>query len=822
MAGVIQMLLVVALPNVVFFGGDGDGATGNPVVNLAGELIGVDIITPGQYVKPPLVSFEDDCGNGKGAIGKAILGRVKNKIVYEWKERVINAEEGSFANFTIVRSGRTDVKSRVKVKTLRSKGSAIAKKDFKFLKEKLTFKPGETEINFRVKVRAKGKGGEGFQNTEEEGKEKFYVSITALKLKKEKNKNIKLKIKKKNKYAKCIITDSFDDEDLREDDIIDDDDDLDDEEVDDNIDDPDDDKDDDIIGVTDVVMDDSGYNYLQNPTGEKGGGGRVWANRCQTTVQRANFNWDTPYNKDDEITAYYGDTITLPGKKPVLIDQNFTADMIPGCIVKGTNPKIKDMTKFDYKVGKVYEEGKSYKFGAASDYKLAKEQGFSDQDIRFYLENKFFIRIGGVMREKLLDPNFGKIPEFSVTVTAPGCPPGTPEDPNERPSPPTLPSSLPTASLIATASAGGSYTLRWSSTGGSTYTLTGEPNPGASGSKIVSPKSSTSYTYTVTDASGKSTSANATVVVPEASVAPPPSASLIATASAGGSHTLTWTSTGGSTYTLTGEPNPGSSGNKKVSPKSSTSYTYTVKGPGGTTSVSATVIVTETTKSPTPPTAPTAPPTAPTASLTATKISGGSSTLTWSSTGGSKYTLTGEPDPGSTGSKSVSPTSTTTYTYVVEDASGNTASASAIVVVSAAATPSAPPPPPTPPTPPTPDDDDDGDSGSNKEVVAILDNKVFIENGGFKYCEDDELIIGDGNNGSGRLIVDRRGTIRGVVITNPGIGFTSIPEMRINTKCGGFNANLKPILKFINVNDSGFVVPPGTPTIKVIDCVGKV
>ena len=76
-------------PNVVFFGGDGDGATGNPVVNLAGELIGVDIVTPGQYKKPPLVSFEDACGNGKGAIGSPVVGKVKNKnkIVYKWKEK---------------------------------------------------------------------------------------------------------------------------------------------------------------------------------------------------------------------------------------------------------------------------------------------------------------------------------------------------------------------------------------------------------------------------------------------------------------------------------------------------------------------------------------------------------------------------------------------------------------------------------------------------------------------------------------------------------------------------------------------------------------
>ena len=61
------------------------------MINLAGELIGVDIITPGQYVKAPLVSFEDPCGNGKGAIGTPVIGKVndknKKKIVYKWKEK---------------------------------------------------------------------------------------------------------------------------------------------------------------------------------------------------------------------------------------------------------------------------------------------------------------------------------------------------------------------------------------------------------------------------------------------------------------------------------------------------------------------------------------------------------------------------------------------------------------------------------------------------------------------------------------------------------------------------------------------------------------
>ena len=45
--------------------------------------------------------------------------------------------------------------------------------------------------------------------------------------------------------------------------------------------------------------------------------------------------------------------------------------------------------------------------------------------------------------------------------------------------------------------------------------------------------------------------------------------------------------------------------------------------------------------------------------------------------------------------------------------------------------------------------------------------------------------------------------------------------MRINTETG-YNAVLKPVLRFINPNDAGFVVPLGTPTLQVIDCVGKV
>lgn len=546
-------------PNVIFFGGDGEGATGNPVINLAGELIGVDIISPGQYVKAPLVDFEDPCGNGVGAIGRPVLGKVKNKnkIVYKWKEKTVKIKEGEVARLTIIRSGRTDVRSRVRVKTLKNRGTALFNDDFKFKKEIIEFKPGQTEKVFKIKARAKGGGGEGFRNTDIEGEEHFYVSIRVKKLKKKDNKGIKkldkikLKIKEKRKYVKVVITEDepeiFLEDDFNEEDI---------EKIDDNKDpnDPDDDdiivddfegeEEEEVIGITDVIIENSGYGYEGYPYGDKGGGGRVWANRCQTTVHRANYDWDAPYSKGATITAYYGDEITFPGEQKIVIDEKFTEDMIPGCVIKGTNPKIKDMSNFDYTRGKTYETGIKHQFGLAGDAKWAIEQGFTEQDIRFFLTNKFFLRVGPKMREKLNDPEWGKIPEYSVTFTAPGCPAGTPEDPNK---------------------------------------------------------------------------------------------------------------------------------------------------------------------------------------------------------------------------------------------------------------------------PPIPDDK----KGDNK--VAILKD-IFVDDGGLLYDDDDELII-DGD-GDGELVINN-GSIIAVKMTNPGIGYTTLPKIRINTKTG-FNADLKPVLRFIDVDESGFVVPLGTPTLQVIDCVGKV
>lgn len=64
-------------PKISFWGGGGQGATGNAIVSATGDLLGIDIISPGfGYTKAPFVSIEDSCGRGKGATAVAVIGDV--------------------------------------------------------------------------------------------------------------------------------------------------------------------------------------------------------------------------------------------------------------------------------------------------------------------------------------------------------------------------------------------------------------------------------------------------------------------------------------------------------------------------------------------------------------------------------------------------------------------------------------------------------------------------------------------------------------------------------------------------------------------------
>jgi len=68
-------------PKLDFFGGVGSPASGNVVVGLTGQIMGVDLLTGGRYTQPGNIDVKiiDDCGLGNGAIGVAITEKYPNE-----------------------------------------------------------------------------------------------------------------------------------------------------------------------------------------------------------------------------------------------------------------------------------------------------------------------------------------------------------------------------------------------------------------------------------------------------------------------------------------------------------------------------------------------------------------------------------------------------------------------------------------------------------------------------------------------------------------------------------------------------------------------
>ena len=100
-------------PTVSFFGGNGIGGAGKVIlggivnntdglgeitssVAKTGSIIGVEITDPGSKYSyaPPMVTFEDSCGLGYGAVGRAIVDYDKNSSTYGQITGVYMVSEG--------------------------------------------------------------------------------------------------------------------------------------------------------------------------------------------------------------------------------------------------------------------------------------------------------------------------------------------------------------------------------------------------------------------------------------------------------------------------------------------------------------------------------------------------------------------------------------------------------------------------------------------------------------------------------------------------------------------------------------------------------
>lgn len=92
---------------------------------------------------------------------------------------------------------------------------------------------------------------------------------------------------------------------------------------------------------------------------------------------------------------------------------------------------------------------------------------------------------------------------FTVTAAAAAPPPSPPTGGSTAPGAPGVSASLSPYVI----GAGGSSVLRWDTSGASTVSVTGVPNPSTSGTANVSPTGTTTYTVTATNAQGSTTMA---------------------------------------------------------------------------------------------------------------------------------------------------------------------------------------------------------------------------------------------------------------------------------------------------------------------------
>jgi hypothetical protein len=253
------------------------------------------------------------------------------------------------------------------------------------------------------------------------------------------------------------------------------------------------------------------------------------------------------------------------------------------------------------------------------------------------------------------------------------------------------PTPSPTATLAANPSkivSGATSELTWSSKNATACTAGGgwAGNKATSGKASIAPNSTTTVTLTCTGPAG-STHATAVITVTAASTPPTPAVTLTATSAtipSGSTSTLKWSSKNVTSCARSGgwSGAEAANGSLVVAPMSTTTYVLACTNSAGTAQ-SATKI---TVNSAAPPPAPTATLRAGAASIT----SGGSTTLTWSSTNASSCTASGgwTGTEAASGTKSVSPTATTTYTLGCTG-SGGKAQVSATVTVNGSGPPPA-------------------------------------------------------------------------------------------------------------------------------------
>jgi hypothetical protein len=98
-------------PSITIFGGGGSGAIANAVINDLGQIVGVNMSSLGfGYTSEPFVSFIDECDNGKGATGTAIInnGEVVNIVITNPGNGYLQPQTGTSDDTGVDVAGKLD------------------------------------------------------------------------------------------------------------------------------------------------------------------------------------------------------------------------------------------------------------------------------------------------------------------------------------------------------------------------------------------------------------------------------------------------------------------------------------------------------------------------------------------------------------------------------------------------------------------------------------------------------------------------------------------------------------------------------------------
>ena len=195
-------------------------------------------------------------------------------------------------------------------------------------------------------------------------------------------------------------------------------------------------------GVTAIIVVDPGFGYLPSPDGSVGGNGMKFADADNTCIKDKEGRW-LSFKPNIGIDIPPGGTVYLPaGSKAQLPTSAVTTSGESIVAASGSNivnyAALQLMQDFDVSAGNIIPGNQGAEgagkpgFGKGVDYKRAKEEGYSDADIRYFLEGdpargqqSYFVNrmngaIGRNMQKLLDDPKWGMLPVMNSAGKKPG------------------------------------------------------------------------------------------------------------------------------------------------------------------------------------------------------------------------------------------------------------------------------------------------------------------------------------------------------------------------------------------------------------------